>query len=295
MSEKKKGTSAASLGQRMGPWAVHPLALVLGATALAIAGGTWLWRANQAELIDPTTFQLTLDRLRVTPQPEHVHGDVRKDAFDGSRLGELNLLDRDLVAKVHAAFAVQSWVESATVRKSRSGVDVDLIFRRPVALVEFGDNLLLPVDRNGIALDGGLLEASWTARLPRISVETPQVVSLVQGVAWPDDRIVAAAMIADLIGPRAHDWGIARIAHVPLIPGSIAPEGNFRLLTQQGTAGLTVLWGSPPGFEQATEAPANKKLATLEDWVSQRGSLDQIATTQTIDLRTGEVSLVSSQ
>ncbi len=297
MAEKKRRSIWSKFAPKvsLADWRLHPLTLFILATVATIVGGIWLWQSNKSELLDRAAFQLTSERLSVTPQPEYVATDLKKAAFDGSQLADVNLLDSDLVSKVHAAFSVHSWIRQVAVRKNRFGVDVELTYRKPVALVEFGDNLLLPVDQNGVVLDGADFNSKYADQLPRISVESPQVGSLVHGDAWPDERIVAAAMIAELILPTAKDWGILRIAHVPLTVGSNAPEGEFEFLTAAGNSGIRVLWGSPPGFERLNEVSPAQKLETLGQWISERGSLADIGTTQTIDLRSGQIKLLSSR
>ena len=276
-------------------WTWHPLTLFILATFATTASGIWVWHTHESELLDRRAFQLSWEKIRATPQPDYLSTDLKKVAFDGSRLAELNLLDHDVVKKIHAAFAVQSWVERVSVRKNRYAIDVGLIYRQPVALVEFGDNLLLPVDRNGVVLDGGQLNQDITSRYLRISVRSPQVGTIVNGDAWPDPRIVAAAMIAELVRPHAQEWGISRVSHVPLDENSVAAEGDFEFLTAQGPAGIRVMWGSPPGFERPGEAMADKKLAVLEQWISERGSLNDVGTSQSIDLRAGQIQLVGNQ
>jgi hypothetical protein len=272
---------------------LHPLALFVFATVATTWAATGLWRNNERELLDRNAFQLTWDRLQTTPQPDFLKDDAKKVAFDGSRLADLNLLDRDAVQKVHSAFAVQSWIENVQVRKTRQAISVSLQFRKPVALVEFGSDLLLPISKDGIVLDGEQLQSEDMSQFLRISVESPQVGSLVQGAAWPDARVVAAAMIAQRIQPHAASWGISRIAHVPLVPRSTAAEGDFELLTTKGSAGIRVMWGSPPGFERTGEAPAEQKLLALQQWIAERGSLSDIGTTQTVDIRSGSVQALA--
>lgn len=274
-----------------GKWAVHPLTLFVLATVATLGGGIWLWQTNQHELLEPSAFQLTWDKIQTTPQPSYVGSDLKKLAFDGSHLSELNLLDHELVKKVHAAFAVQSWVEHVSVDKNRDGVFVSMSYRRPVALVEFGDNLLLPVDRAGIVLDGQDLNPDDVSQFVRINVASPQVGSLVNGEVWPDPRIVAAAMIADRVASQANRWGIVRIAHVPIVPNSTAAEGDFEFLTARGQAGIRVMWGSPPRFERPNEASAEKKLDVLATWIAERGTLEELGTSQTIDLRSGKIQV----
>lgn len=274
-------------------WLLHPLALFVFATLVTTWAAMGLWQANETELVDRDAYQLTWERLRSSPQPAYLKDDLKKVAYEGSRLADLNLLDRDVVRKVHAAFAVQSWIDGVHVRKNRKSIDVSLTYRKPIALVEFGDNLLLPVDRNGIVLDGDLLSLDQSTGYLRISVQSPQIGSMVHGDAWPDPRVVAAAMVAHWVEPKAAQWGVARIAHVPLIPNSIAPEGDFELLTAKGAAGIRVMWGSPPGYERPHEASPEKKLQALEQWIAERGSLAELGTTQTIDIRAGQVQSLS--
>lgn len=276
-------------------WLLHPLALVVIATLATTWAAIWLWQTNERELLDRSRYQLTWDRLQTPLQPDYLKDDVKKIAYDGSHLSEVNLLDRDAVKKVHAAFAVQSWIEDVQVRKDRSAIQVGLTFRRPVALVEFGDSLLMPVDMNGIVLEGEQLQTADLKNYLRISVQSPQVGSILHGSPWPDSRVIAAAMIADWVAPHAAEWGITRIAHVPIVPNSIAPEGDFELLTAKGTAGIRVMWGSPPGFERSHEATPHQKLEALAQWVNERGSLEDLGTTQTIDIRSGQITPLSRE
>ena len=171
---------------------------------------------------------------------------------------------------------------------------VELQYRVPVAIVEFGQDLVLPVDRRGVALDGGGFNPAAAEPLLRISVEQPQTGSLSAGEPWPDARVVAAAMVAEQIHASAAEWGLRRIRHLPLQIGSIDPEGDFELSTARGNAGVRVIWGSPPGYERPNEAPAASKLAALKTWVSQNGSFDQIQSPQRLDLRSGTPRLAQA-
>jgi hypothetical protein len=293
MAKAKKSSLDALADVPLHKLVVHPLCLFLFATIAVVGLGNWLWRANQGQLRDRAEFALTLDRLSATSQPEWIRSDLRRTAFDGSRLGEVNLLDADAVSRIARAFAVQSWVAQVAVRKRAAGVQVDLKYRQPVGLVEFGNNLLLPIDRVGTVLDGNDFDLDASPRFLRITVRSPVIDSLVGGHVWPDARVVAAAMVADKIRLRTSAWGVVRIKHLPMTPESTEPGGDFELLSNRGEGGTTVLWGSPPGFERPNESSADQKIALLEEFVTQQGSLERIGTSQTIDLRYGRIRLAA--
>ncbi len=274
---------------------LHPLSLFLLATVAVIVAGNWLWQVNRNRLMDRDAYRLTTERMTVSRKPDWIRSDLVQTAFDGSGLGEVNLLDTDAVTKVAQAFAVQPWVRDVAVRKSSRDIRVDLTYRRPVGLVEYADDLLLPVDGQGTVLDGNDFNPASTSEFLRITVQSPLTGSLVSGDVWPDDRVVAAAMLAGRIADHAKTWGIVRVKLDPITPNSTDAAGEFELLTIRGLAGTKILWGSPPGCERSKESTADQKIAMLDEFVTQHGSLDKVGTSQTIDLRFDRIRLASNQ
>lgn len=267
---------------------LHPMFIFVAVTVVMVAAAIGLWHENKDQLLNRDDYLLTSQNLQVTPQPEWIRADIKRFAFDGSQLSAVNLLDVDAVKKVAAAFQVQPWVNQVSVRKNHQGMIVDVAYRRPVALVEFGNNLLLPVDGSGVVLDGREFNDQLADDFLRLTIDSPFIGSLVHGEIWPDDRVIAAAMIAQQIADDASRWGIVRVRHVPDQPGSQTATGGFELLTKKGNDGIKFYWGNPPGFEVEGEASADIKTAALSDWLQQLGPLDSVdAESRMIDLRRG--------
>lgn len=274
---------------------LHPVTLGFLAVFAILGGAVATWRANRHVLERQAEFQLTPERIQISPQPRWVQADIKQVAFDGSRLGELSLLDPDAAPRVAEAFSVQPWVANVSVRKRPTHVAVTLQFRQPVGLVEYGEQLLLPVDGEGIVLDGSDFNPAAAGDFLRITVSTPLTGSLVAGEAWPDDRVVAAALIAHLLQPHAQVWGIGRIKHIPLLPDSVVAGGDFELWTTRGTAGPRIIWGSPPGYEQAGERKPAEKLQVLAELFAKHGTFAEWPAERTLDLRSPSVKLLTVQ
>jgi hypothetical protein len=295
MAKRKKTTIDTIADVQLHRVLMHPTVLFLVATLVIIAGVIGLWRANRTSLVRRAEHFLTLDRIDSTPQPDWIRNDLKRTVFDGCRLAEVSLLDVDAVPRVADAFSVQPWVANVSIQKRPLRMSVAITYRQPVGLVEYGERLLLPVDGQGTVLDGSDFNPESAGEFLRISVESPFTGSLVSGEAWPDDRVIAAAYIAQQIRERARAWGIARIHHIPLEPESTAAGGDFELLTARGAAGPRALWGNPPGFETSGERSAAEKIRYLDDVIAVDGPIDSWPSGRTIDVRFPATQLTSGR
>jgi len=142
-----------------------------------------------------------------------------------------------------------------SISKSKSGVEIDLAYRRPVAVVtvdantmpgviEKGVEIKLAVDRNGVVMPKQL---SQTPHLPIISMLYPvkRQTQLNTWADWPDARVRAAAKISQYF-----------------------PERRL-------------------GVQTGDEATVQQKLAAIDDLISRLGSLDR-KTGRVFDVRTGQ-------
>ena len=121
-------------------------------------------------------YQLTADRIHITPQPPWIRSDVKAEVLrDASLIGTVSVLDDPdaLVRRIQDAFEFHPWVAQVLGIRKRlpASLDIELEYRRPVAAVETSDgrNLTLtPIDVDGVRLpeaDFTELDASY---LPRI-------------------------------------------------------------------------------------------------------------------------------
>ncbi len=137
--------------------------LMLG--VLLIAGGIaiapflpvwWDQLRNQEE------YRITPSDIVVTPPNEWVPPQLLQEVL-AEFPPRMSLLDDSLLTDIAVAFARNPWIESVEqVRKTREGIEVDLVYRRPVLFVktELG---FYPVDAAGILL----LPPTFPKRTPR--------------------------------------------------------------------------------------------------------------------------------
>ncbi len=270
---------------------LHPFTMFLAVTIVLLIGSSALWKQHKSQ-ITKDQFRLTVDKIDVNSQPDWIRSDLRKAVLDGSRLDDYSLLDTDVVNKVRDAFKVNPWIEKVVrVQKNASNVEVEVKYRKPVAMVEFGNKHLLPVDRHGVILDGSEFKTSQVGDFLRISVHQPVGGQIVTGQPWPDARVIAAAQVAAKWDNRWNKIGLFRIVnHSP--PTMKADEvGLFEIWTLKGTK---LVWGSAIGNEQAGEVAAEVKIKAILDDVEQNGQLDA-RDVQFLDVRGGRVKAVKSK
>jgi hypothetical protein len=294
-SRKSAPTSTAGLVSRWLPFAEGSWRRVVLAVAFvgALVGGVgYAWNRWGREITSGPQFQLTADKIDVTPPPAWVRSDVKAEVIQDSSLEGMSLLDRQLTVKVAQAFSMHSWVEKVS-RVSKLGqrhparVQVELTYRKPVAMVEVtmnGQPGLLPVDAEGILLPPQDFSADEVRLHPRISVPDTSPMGPV-GTNWGDGRVHDAAAIASLIQDSWKQIGLFRIqvstAEQPELPG----EYVFEFQTRQGAR---VIWGRAPRLRD----PADRKMATaklekLQGIVQQQGTLEDEPSSTVVDLRQG--------
>src|SRR4029079_16323895 len=102
--------------------------------------------------------------------PAWIRTDIKNEVLrEASFTGPLSLLDGELTIRVASAFATHPWIASVQ-RVSKhfpSGLDVEVAYRRPVAMVEVTDGAL-PVDAEGVVLPTTDFKPGEADRYPRI-------------------------------------------------------------------------------------------------------------------------------
>jgi len=262
-------------------------ALTLIAIVLAVmAVGTFvLWNRFGGYVLDQPQYRLTSESIEITPQPPWISTtDVRGESVLAGSLNNLHIRQSDVTLRVAQAFSMHPWVKKVTHVSKRypARVLVDVVYRRPVAMVEVNQGWL-PVDNDGVLLPTADFSPEATRQYLRISAGKTSPANNLAGSAWGDERVAEAARVADYLGPHANQLKFEKIVAYRG-PNDVRgnPDYNFVILTRNGTK---VIWGRSPSKEQSGEPFAEQKLARLQEFAERNGGLDVLDPGQTIDLR----------
>jgi hypothetical protein len=273
----KRLAPLARLGKLQTRWIIAGVVLLAVAISFRIAWQRW----GEPSLNDPA-YQLSAERIVVTPQPQWIQGDVKADVVRDAQLADLNIRDKQLLDKVTRAFALHSWVAKVSRVEKRypAEVLVDLEYRKPVAMVEIftGDKPgLLFIDEQSILLPSEDFAVAQTRNYLRISAGDTLPTG-VYGTPWGSRRVLGAAKIAAAWGDRWKPLGLYRI----VVKEDPNAEPIYELHTKNEAR---VIWGKPPGEETHGEPAAADKMEFLAQLVKQQGPLDKSAKAKLIDLR----------
>ena len=274
----------------------HPGTLFVLVTGLTIAGALNLWQRYQHRLIPAAEYQLTEDRVRITPAPKWAKVNLKRLLLEVPAGQEApNIMDTDVVARTAATLQSVGWVAKVNqVKKSADGLDIDVRYRIPVGIVELNKLTVpnwdqskaaqvMPVDGSGTVMPAEVVQH---VAPPRISIFNPQRLSLLRPwTVWQDARVVDAAAIMNQIGSRAKQLGIYRVMTMRSSRELSASQVPFELWPENGTR---IVWGNAPGKEVVGEASADVKLDALLRFVSQHGSLEEMPERR-VDLRSGKI------
>jgi hypothetical protein len=199
-------------------------------------------------------------------------------------------LDGESLRASAAAVGGSAWVASVgqVQRLPGGGLRVEAVYRQPVAVVEGRDGYHL-VDASGVKLPGlyalaevrglELTRDGQRRRLP--TVRGMAAGPPFAGGVWAGDDVQAGLDLAELL---SHQW---YRDHVEAIDVSHR-DGMGRLSLVVRMHGADVVWGLPPGREQAVEPEAAQKLALLSEvaWTF-NGRSDVVG--QVVHVNTGTV------
>jgi hypothetical protein len=248
-----------------------------------VGGGYALWRHVRGFVMAGTDYRLQPEEVDITTLPPWIHGDVRGEALrDASLDAAPSLLDADLAERLANAFAQHPWVEQVerVVKLHPAGAHIDLIYRRPVCMVELPGGGLYPVDGAGVVLptaDFTPLEAKTYPLL--VGIETVPEGRV--GAPWGDARVAGGAAVAAVLIDHWQDLKLDRIQPSP-VPDSETDEYTFEVVSRRGTR---VVWGRAPGAPDGGEAPPAEKVARLRRFVAEHGDLDSGDSPHVIDVR----------
>ena len=273
---------------------VHPAFIFACASIGAIVGSMLLWNKYSSDLFSDRYFHADESNLVCSEQPNWIVGDLKYDILESNQLLQVDLLDVELVPKLTDAFANNSWVSKVNrIRKMSSGVEIDLQFRRPVALVEVRNNQLLPIDQQAHVLDSLSLSKEYARRCWRIYVAQPAAVSILNGQSWEDRRITDAAILADALFELREQLDLTHILQMTSSHQYEIARGSL-VLSKPG--GAQIIWGASPNYQVEGEATFDEKLSAIQDWIKQNGTFDTFSKSNpnknlVLDVRSGEITI----
>ena len=232
----------------------------------------------------PETYIVARDNVAITPQPGWIHSDVRAEVFRGASLdGPLSILDDNLLERISNAFSLHPWVAKvvSVSRKPMARMAVELVYRRPVCMVE-APGEPLPVDVEGRLLPSGdfsPVEKSSYLRLTGIDT----VPMGPAGQPWGDGRVVGGAEIAAALGDAWRELKLDRITPVPRPPTAVRPTSrpiNCSLAAARGFSGAL-----PPGARGRRSFRRRRRSPDCVRYAADHETLEGNGGPQTLDIR----------
>jgi hypothetical protein len=259
--------------------------LVLTAVVViaAVTAAGYGWQRFGGLIADSQEYVLTPERIQVTPQPPWIHANVKNDVVRTANLSQLDLREARLVEQLAAAFALNPWVAKVVRVQKRfpAAADVELRYRRPVAVVRVeprGDSGLVFIDETATLLPSEDFAPEQAKDYLRIEA-AGEVPTSGYGLPWKSERIAGAARIAAALAQRWQPLGLYRIM--------AAQSGDGQTIYELRTPrDVRIIWGAIPGREAPGEPSPEQKLAALERYVQDKGSLDREGGEALLDLRT---------
>jgi len=258
--------------------------LVLSAIVIVASGAgiLYAWQRWGEPTMRSAEYVVTPERITVNALPAWIRSDVKAAVIRSAGITQLDLRDSKLLEKLSHAFALHPWVAKVVRIEKRfpARVDVELMYRRPVAVVEIvpqGKNELLFVDEESVLLPSTDFSPSQAKEYLRIAAGNETTAS-VYGLPWGSRRIAGAARLAALWGNRWQPLGLYRIAAVESAAGQV----TYELRTPRD---VRIIWGSAAISDSAREPSAEQKIAALEQLVHDKGPLDREGAQAVLDLR----------
>jgi hypothetical protein len=260
-----------------------PVLLLLAAAACAFALGPQI-KSLLPNLRDRAEYRVGVDDIVLTPPPAWIPRDFVEQVLKRAGLpAELSLLDDDLGDTLARAFESHPWVSQvAAVRKSKPArVEVDVVYRRPVALVRMKEGLY-PVDAAAVLLPPGDFSAGDVERYPLIvNVAAPPVGPA--GTEWGDVGVQGAARLAEVLAGHWKEFRLAAIAVPRREAAAVSLDAMvFELVTAGGSR---IIWGRAPQSSSPGELSPEHKISRLKDYLSRFGSFDEPHGPYEIDIR----------
>lgn len=282
-------TNSAGLGQ--GRWMIrlilHPLVAMLASGVGLTLAAIGLWNHFSPQFLNPADYVLSLEKIDLTPPNRWVPEPPGQRLVSQLASEKLTLLSRNLVEVAASRTAQLPYVDSVRrVEKSAKGLRIEAVYREPVGAVEMGMGQLLRLDRQAIQIGVPTSLADPSDDWLRINVHLPRL-ELAEWSPIGDPRIEAAARICHEL---RNDWralGLYRVVFYWPAGTAVTSDTPFEVWTANGSR---ILWCNGGDDRAATAA---QKIEALKNWIAVNGSLEKLAGWRMIDVRSGQVLLVS--
>lgn len=256
---------------------------VIGAFGIALAVA---WYVYSDRVAKQQRYQLKPSMIVLSPtQPEWIKADVLASVFSDQKLEEQYLTDRKLALQLRDAFMLHPCVASVEkVAKRPDGVDVNLIYRNPVAMVVVkldSRTWLYPIDGQAVVLPPGEFTKEDVTNYLRITHDYVPPAGQI-GDSWGDEKIVEAAQIADFL--EHAPWQQMGLYNLELTENPETKETVVYVL-KKDTPDFRILWGSLPGREREDEIVASDKLKRLVEFYNINKTLQVSTKPMELDLR----------
>ena len=281
---------------------LHPATLYLGSSALVLFFAIACWQRYGHRIIDQDSMTLTPEKIRLTAQPTWSRTDLKRLVLGDSARPEYvapSIMDSSLVPQTVSALRSVGWIENIDrVEKSKAGLEIDLTYRHPVAVVEItaaaqkGRNKtkpkLLHIDRTATVMGSGF--TNLAEDFLRISIHQPMYMDqLIAWSQWQDVRIQHAAAISDAVKDLWKPMGLYRLMTWRDRSNASDRRIPFQFWTNMGQrTGVRIIWGNAPGFELPGEASPAQKIEAMRAYVAKHGRFDDDKMSdRTLDVRSG--------
>ena len=289
---KSRKTSSTTLTQRFSRWLFSPMKLCITAIVVIV----WLflprWTAKLPQLASQPEYQIREQQIQVTPPPRWIPEDIVDKVLARAGFHEsMSLLDPRLSEKVALAFHTHPWIERlVTVKKSYPArLQVEVVYRKPVALVEVAGGGYFPIDRLGYLLPNEDFRPADQARYPIVQGVQTAPLGYV-GEAWGDPAVTGAAHLAETLTEEtaagASWWDALQLKSIVVPSTIVASDTSDELQYRFKTAGGSQIdWGRPPGTQHPGELTVDQKLERLAEYHRSYRGFDSSPSPFLIDIR----------
>ncbi|MDX1964489.1 MAG: hypothetical protein SFX18_15155 [Pirellulales bacterium] len=250
---------------------------------LLAGGAVWaLWQNVRHSVLARQDYLLEPREVRITPLPPWIRTDIKSEALRAASLDPpLSLLDEKLPQRLERALALHPWVERVNRVQLRypAAVEIELIYRQPVAMLEVSEGLL-PVDKNCVILPTADFTPLDTKNYLRLA-GLPFTQTVTAGSVWNEPLAKSAVQLAVRLQDVRIPAKLSKISWVPAPHAARDWERQFVLETQTGKQ---LIWGEPIGREQPGEPDATAKLAALQKILSAPAGLEGLLELMNLDL-----------
>lgn len=283
----------------------RPALIVLILVGVFGGGACLAWLKLKDRILAAPEYLVGPEQVEVTEQPPWIpRSDVRAEVLRSLTLDRpLSLMDDDLIDRINAAFARHPWVARVSrVAKEYGSVKVDLVYRKPVCMVEVPGGRL-PVDVDAVLLPwlAGDITPLESDRYPLLVRVDPNPTASA-GSRWADAKVIGGAEIAAVL---VDVWEPMRLYYIEPLPSDPTVVGTggvnvpsaadnsagrsaepFFTLVTRGNTPTRVLWGYAPGANALGELTAAEKVARLKKYFAVNDTLDgPQGVPQTLDVR----------